>query len=184
MQRKILVTALLASVLAAPFAHASDGTVNFSGTVTDTTCTVSVTGAATKVTTVTLQTVSATALATAGQTAGLAPFTLRLSNCSSAKTLASTSAAYFEAGPGVDPSTGYVKNTGTATNVALQLVDAANNKAIKAGDYSQVAGNSRATIDPTTKAADIPYAVQYIATQGAGSAGTVVGSVTYAINYQ
>ena len=113
--------------------------------------------------------------------AGQTGFNIELSKCSAA---IKTAAAFFESGGGVDPASGNVKNiSGSATKVQLQLVDATNGNAIKAGNTSQVTSTSRVTVDPTALTAVLPYAVQYYA-QSATTPGTVVGSVTYSINYQ
>ena len=182
MKRKALALAALVSATGAQFANASDGTINFNGQLTDQTCTVSVNGVVTPtVATVTLPTVSTGTLTLAGETAGSTAFNIRLSNCVGA---ASAVAAFFESGSGVDPFSGHLNNiagVGSATNVQLQLVDAASNNIISAGNSNQLFSNTFAAL--VNGEADMPYAVRYYAT-GATTAGTVVGSVTYSINYQ
>lgn len=176
MKLTYLVLAAATSALVMSAAQASDGTINFSGQLTAQTCTTSVNGTS-NVGTVTLPTFSIASLASAGATVGATNFTINLSGCQG--TIA-TAAAIFEAGAGVDPTTQNIRNTGNATGVQLQLLDS-NGAVIKAGDTSQTANTARTTVTGAT--AVLPYAVQYIAS-AATTAGTVVGSVTYSINYQ
>ncbi|WP_438866570.1 fimbrial protein [Pseudomonas sp. L1(2025)] len=181
MIRKALALAVLVAATGSQFANAADGTINFNGALTAQTCTVAVNGVVTPtVATVTLPTVSTSKLAAAAQVEGTTGFTIQLSKCTGT---ANTAAAMFEPGTTVDANSGNLKNTtGTATNVQLQLVDAVNNTAIKAGAGAQRATTSRSAID-STGAANMNYAVQYYAT-GASTPGSVISSVTYSIDYQ
>lgn len=180
MKRKVLALAVLLSATGAQFASASDGTINFNGLLTAATCAITVNDVPTPaVATVTLPTVSTSVLAATGQVAGATDFNIKLSGCSPSS---GAVAAYFEAGSGVDPLTGNVKNSsGTATNVQFQLLDATNGDAIAAGNTNQRTLTTHIMRDMGS--ATLPYAVQYIA-QDATTAGTVVGSVTYSIDYQ
>lgn len=179
MNRKFFAFAALASVLSINAAHAADGTINFTGELLAQTCTNTINGGVSPATVV-LPKISAGVLGAAGVVAGATNFTIELTKCVGTAT---TAAAFFEAGTGVDPITKNVRNTGAAANVQLQLLDSAGNP-IKAGDTSQTdatIGTKRMTL--AGGAAVLPYAVQYIAT-GVAGAGTVVGHVTYSINYQ
>jgi major type 1 subunit fimbrin (pilin) len=182
MDYKARFLAVLVAATATSAAMASDGTINFNGELKAETCQVAVNGAAGSAgSTVTLPTISTASLAAQGQVAGQTGFSIQLSKCSAAL---KTASAFFEAGGSVDPASGNLKNlSGTATKAQLQLVDASNGKAIKAGDTGQVASTSRISIDTTTLSADLPYAVQYYA-QAATTPGTVISNVTYSINYQ
>ncbi|AJO79750.1 MULTISPECIES: fimbrial protein [Pseudomonas] len=181
MNRQALVLAALVAASAAPFANAADGTINFNGELVNQTCTIAVDGVVTPAAaTVTLPTVSTSLLTAAGQVAGRTGFNIQLSSCVGAAT---TTAAFFESGASVDPVSGNLRNmTGTATNVQLQLVDAANGSAIQAGNTNQRTRTTRNTLD-ASGAANMPYAIQYVAS-GATNPGTVVSSVTYSIDYQ
>lgn len=125
--KKSVLSAVLAATfglvaLAPQHASANDGTITFNGTITDTTCTVTGNGAASGVgaITVKLPTVSTTALAKDGQTAGDTAFSLVLS-CSGTSPAGKTAALWIETSqtPALDASTGALKNqtTGGATNV-------------------------------------------------------------------
>ena len=174
------IFAVLVAAAATSSAFASDGTINFRGELVDSTCTVTVNGqVAPAAATVTLPTLSTKMLKAATNVAGQTGFNIELSNCTGPST---TGAAFFESGAGVDPLTNNLKNTGTATNVQLQLVDATNGRVIRTGNFEQVANTSR-ILKVATGSTILPYAVQYVAT-GVAVAGTVLGTVTYSINYQ
>ncbi|WP_254865947.1 fimbrial protein [Pseudomonas fluorescens] len=178
MNRTLLAVTALTSILAVSVAQASDGTLNFTGALTAPTCTSSVNGVA-NVTSIALPRVAASSLAFAGTIAGATNFTIELSNCDDS---IATAAVNFEAGPGVDPTTFNIRNTataGAATNVQLRLRNAAGNT-LRAGSATQT-NNARTPL--TDGAAVLRYSVEYFAS-AAATAGAVVGSVTYAINYQ
>lgn len=155
-------------------AEASDGTINFTGTIASQTCTVSVNGAGSTAT-VTLPKVAAGVLNTAGAVAGNTRFTLALSDCSATT---GDVYAYFEQGAGVNAN-GRLTNTGTAKGVDLQLLDN-NNKAINAGSSEQ--STAPATVALTAGAGTLSYSAEYYATATA-EAGTVASTVNYSINY-
>lgn len=177
MNRTLFAFAALTSLFTMSAANAFDGTINFNGELTAQTCTTKVNGIS-NTATVTLPKLSTSVLAIPGAFAGATNFTIELSACTAT---VATAAAFFEAGAGVDPVTKNIRNvSGTATNVQFQLLDS-KGVVIKAGDTSQVANTARTSV--ATGTAVLPYAVQYIAS-GATTAGTVIGSVTYSINYQ
>ena len=180
MNYKARALAVLVAATVSSAALASDGKIDFNGELKAETCKVAVNGASgANGTTVTLPTISTASLTTAGQVAGQTGFNIELSDCSAA---IKTAAAFFESGGSVDPASGNLKNvSGSASKVQLQLVDATNGQAIKAGNTAQVTSTSR--VDVANTSAILPYAVQYFA-QAATTPGTVVSSVTYSINYQ
>lgn len=156
-------------------AHASDGTITFSGAVTGSTCTVQLNGGSASGT-VTLPTVSTSALTSAGSTAGSTPFTLDVSNCTFSGGLTAVT-AYFEAGANVDGTTGRLTNTGGAGNVQLQLYLGSNYASkVAAGQSSQN------TATPLTGTGQLRYGVEYYAT-GTATAGSVASTVTYSLIY-
>ncbi|MGI3022846.1 fimbrial protein [Vibrio alginolyticus] len=157
---------------------ASTGTITFVGEVTDTTCDVAVEGGSAD-STVTMPTVSSSNLANVGDTAGRVEFDITLSSCSSA---AQGAYAFFESGANVDSSTGRLTNTGSATNVDLQILDVANAYTpIKVGNTLQHSDSVATAISGDT--ARLNYAVEYYAS-GASTAGDVNSSVTYTISYK
>ena len=181
MKNIIKLSALIVLATTAVQANAaSSGTITFNGEVTASTCDVDINGGGADAT-VSLPIVPATALETAGNTAGSTAFNMNLSNCSGTLT---TVSAFFEAGSSVDLATGRLKNqTGTATNVSLQLRDgsSANLDVINAGNTSQVANTTY--VDASSGTAILPYVVEYYA-EDAATPGTVESLVTYSLQYQ
>ncbi|PMQ15227.1 fimbrial protein [Janthinobacterium sp. AD80] len=182
MKSQVRILAVLLVAAATQSAFAADGTINFKGELSDSTCIVAVNGAAGPApATVQLPKISAAQLKTASEVAGKTGFNITLSACTGTTTKA---AAFFEPGAGVDPVTHNLKNNDAAGAkfVQLQLLDGTNGAAIKAGDFAQVTDTSKVTKN-TTGETVLPYAVQYIST-GLATAGKVDSTVTYSITYE
>lgn len=176
--KKIVFSSIsIAMMSAGPVQAASTGTITFNGQLNSNTCDVVVDGQAADATVV-LPTIGTNLLSTTGQTAGDTGFTMALNNC--AGTL-ETASAFFEAGATVDSVTRRLNNTGTATNVSLQLLDgySPSRAVIEAGNQSQVNGNTYVNI--SSGSANLPYIVRYFA-EGATTAGTVVSNVVYSVS--
>lgn len=176
MKKLLLVAAIVA--LAPMSAMAVDGTITVNGQVNASTCLIN--GAASPGNiSVTLPPVSATSLNTAGNTAGNKQFSIALSGCGSL-TKATT---YFEVGPNIDATTGYLKNTavGGATNVQVRLLNDDMSTEIKLNQASGAQASKQFTI--TSGAATLNYFAQYYAT-GVATAGPVATSVQYTMQYQ
>lgn len=157
---------------------ANNGTINFSGTVTSMTCDVRLNGQENE-SAVLLPPVSQEQLKTASWTAGRTAFELKLNNCQGAM---KSAAAYFEAGAGVD-SSGRLRNTGSASNVVLQLREGSGSfNPIVAGNPSQIANATYYAI-PSTGIVTLPYVVEYYS-MGVATAGSVVGNVVYSLQYK
>jgi major type 1 subunit fimbrin (pilin) len=172
----------LVSALALPgLAQASDGTITFEGALVSSTCTVKLNGLAASGT-VTLPTVATTALPLAGNTAGATRFTLEINDCTAVTGLTeNTVNAFFESGAGVDPATGNLLNTGTATNVVVQLFPENNlTTQIKPGETSQAEATD---ILLSATSGTLNYIAQYYATADSPAAGTFISTVTYSLVY-
>lgn len=180
MKKLVIAVSVVAALAAVSAQAASTGTITFKGELTSTTCDVSVAGQGADATVV-LPTIATSQLTAAAKTAGRTGFNMALSDC--AGTL-KTASAFFEAGNSVDVTTGRLHNmTGTATNVDLQLLDAtpASQTVIQAGNANQV--NNTSYVNASTGSATLPYAVEYYA-NGTTTAGTVVSSVVYSLQYK
>lgn len=180
---KLRATALaVAATLAVPgFAFAAN-TINFSGEVTDQTCSAVVDGNTDP--TVILDSVPVSALnGTVGQTAGETSFTLQLTGCAAPSGAAEHFTTLFQATNAT--TSGNLTNTAAsgATGVALQLLDGpagapvnlAGGAAVAAGDIVLADGETSASYD---------YAVQYISEATTVTPGPVLGSVTYTLRYE
>ncbi|SAL46160.1 fimbrial protein [Caballeronia choica] len=179
------IAALGAIAVASTGAQAADGTITFTGAVSDTTCSINTvaSGAADKA--VTLPTVSTRTLGANGATAGTSAatdLTFALTGCSAGATKA---VAHFENGPTIDQTTGNLKNqsvdAGAATNVQVRLLNASLQPInVVTNANNDLAGNGAAIV---TNAANLKYFAQYFAT-GAATAGPVSTSVQYTMQYQ
>lgn len=178
-QKVMYLSSVLLSVYSVSAAAVSDNTISFEGEVTAQTCTVLVNGQASPV--VLLPTVSTTNLSSPGSTAGTTSFEFNVSGCT-ASDEASTIGAKFT-GNAVDTSTagaGTLGNTGTATNVNIQLLDSTSEPINLNTTWS---GDGDIALAANSETATQTYYARYFAT-GAATAGTVKASVQYALNYQ
>ena len=148
------------------------GTSGWSPTITTVACTVS-----TPNVTVILPTVAKTALASAGATAGLKPFTLSLTGCSGAGSVSYAATATWSFTPG--PSSTVVANSAAApaaSNVYVQLLDS-NLSPIANGTTTTLANIGAGSSYSTT------FYARYYAS-GAAGAGGVAGVATFTMTYQ
>ncbi|MNC14089.1 Major fimbrial subunit precursor [compost metagenome] len=185
MKKIILITSLFTVMAGANSAGAA--TINFSGKITDVSCTATVsngTGAD-----ITLPVVSKDDLKNSGDTAGNTPFTINLSTCKQAGTALSgtlpKASIYFEPGQYVNAVSGRLINSGKgiddAKNVELEILDGGTNgNPIKLGSSEQLVSKTETQLLAGTT--QLNYAVRYYAT-GVATAGAVKSSVVYDISY-
>ncbi|MCP2010643.1 fimbrial protein [Duganella violaceipulchra] len=172
---KIFATTALAIAAILPsVSHAADGTITFTGSLSAKTCKISGNGAG-KDFTVTLPPVSTATLAKLGDKAGGTPFHITLSDCSDA----GKAAVYFEPGLSTNWATGALKNSGTAANVEVALLNK-DMSPIKLGQTAQGVLLADTAKGGTTT---LEYIAQYTAT-GITAAGTINTSSMYTISYQ
>lgn len=173
---KSILFAALAAVPFFSFAQSAN-TITFRGEVAEQTCSVAVNGNASSPV-VLLPTVSTSDLGAAGSTAGQTEFTVSVSGCTASVTPQAVSTVFL---PNNATVGGNIANTGTATNVSLQLLDPAAPAAAfpLTGGYAapglQVAANETS--------ASHNFAVRYFAEGAAATAGTVIGAVQYSVAY-
>ncbi|MEJ8856443.1 fimbrial protein [Variovorax robiniae] len=187
MKSKFAAIAIATSLLglASIGAHAADGTITITGTVTDSTCSINgIASGAQADKAVVLPTVSAGSLATNGATAGTSSPTdlnFSLSGCTGPATKAIAS---FENGTNVDQTTGNLKNTastGPATNVQVRLLNSSMQPINLTNNSNNTLASNAATI--TSGNALLKYFAQYFAT-GKATSGAVNTSVQYTMQYQ
>ncbi|MGQ7933290.1 fimbrial protein [Paraburkholderia sp. D1E] len=166
-------------------AEAADGTITFTGTVSDTTCSINGTASGSPADfAVVLPTVSAGTLAAQGAVAGTSSptdITLALSGCSGTATKA---VAAFENGSTVDQTTGYLTNqavSGAAANVEVRLLNASLQPINVTTGLNNDISTTGATISGGS--ANLKYFAQYYAT-GKATPGAVNTSVQYTMQYQ
>ncbi|AJJ11475.1 putative fimbrial protein [Yersinia rohdei] len=155
---------------------ASNNTITFQGEVTAQTCSVSVNGVDANPM-VLLPTVSSSDLDASGKTAGKTTFTLGVTGCASSAADIDIKTVFVA---NQVTTSGNLGNTGTATNVELQLLkDATTTTGINLN--SNVAQDG-IVLKAGDTSAEHDFAVQYYATGQAGP-GSVIGSVQYAVSY-
>ncbi|NTZ09172.1 fimbrial protein [Burkholderia metallica] len=179
--------------IATDTAYASDGTINFTGSVVASTCKIN---GGTNDLTVPLPKASTNQLASVGATAGRTPFTLTLSGCATDQKpetgdpipapVKKVSVA-FEPGPNVDLATGRLKLSGADAASGVQIA-ILNDKyePIKIGAESSAQGVQVADIDTAvggTGTATLQFAAQYVATSATVSGGSANSYVTYSLVY-
>ena len=131
------------------------------------TCTVSTPSVA-----VSLPNVSRTSLASAGATAGIAPFTLSFSGCStSASGFTGTQTWAFTPGP----ASNVISNTGTATNVYAQILDSSMAPITNGGTTSF-------SVPAAGGAVSQQFYARYYSSGTAG-AGTLNSTATFTMTY-
>lgn len=157
---------------------AAGSTINFRGQVNSQTCQVMVDGAANPV--VLLPTVATGDLAAAGTSAGETPFVVSVSGCTASATDKLKIKTQFLASAATSGNN--IPNLGSAKNVALQL-----RKSVGGDPISLVAGSGVSVegleIAAGGTSASHTFAVRYVAEGGAAEAGSVIGSVQYALDY-
>jgi len=171
--------------------NAYDGTVNFTGTITDTTCTVT-TGAANQAVTLPAVSVNTVKGTTTTTPVALTPFNIAMSNCSGSARASTT--AFFEPGSTIDSSTGMLTNSaasGGATNVEIGIFNTdrslvALNSASGSQNVKQVTltGSGPASGAFTNYSGTARFLAGYVANGGAPTAGSISTSVNYTIVYQ
>ncbi|WP_412530423.1 fimbrial protein [Burkholderia lata] len=188
--RKIayLISIAAFPLLAANTARATDGTINFTGSVVASTCKIN---GGVNDQTVALSAISTNQLAQAGATGRRTAFKLELTGCAADKPEGETTipapvkkvAVEFENGANVNTATGRLKLVGTdaAKNVEIEIL---NDKLepIKIGADRGSQNSQAVDIDTTTGKATLQYAAQYVATDAA-TAGTANSFVTYSLMY-
>lgn len=175
--RGMFIAASLALFIAQAANADSANTITFKGEVTEQTCEVTVNGVNARPV-VLLPSVAKSELSTAASSAGLTAFTLGVTGCTvdaDALDIKTVFVAYNMT------ERGNLANTGTAQNVELQLMtDSAGTTPIDLRSAGAVAG---ITVAAGSTTGEHDFAVQYFSPNGGATAGTVVGTVQYAVSY-
>lgn len=165
-------------------ASSNGGTITFTGSVDDTTCTVTggggTDGGQGKFT-VALDAALPEDLKAAGDTAKPMPFSVQIGgpgqgSCTNGKV---ASMSFLTSSPRIDAATGALVNalSGEATNVQVQLTDSKG--AIDLADPSY----KQDSPDIANNTAVIKFGAQYLAVGGAATPGQVSTSVVYSVTY-
>ncbi|HZG20639.1 type 1 fimbrial protein [Herbaspirillum sp. BH-1] len=157
---------------------AAGNTISFRGQVSKQTCQVMVDGATNPV--VLLPTVAAGDLVAAGSAAGETPFVVSVSGCTASASDSLKIKTQFLASSATGGNN--IPNLGSAKNVALQLRAGMGGEAIKLVGGSAVSVDGLEIATGATSASHT-FSVRYISEAGSAGAGSVIGSVQYALDY-
>lgn len=182
MSKTLLSTALIAGLGLAfvPGAHAAaDGTITINGLVLGTTCTIN---GGTSSFTVTLPTVKTTDFAT--NVAGKTQFDLNLTNCPTGVDFSpAVQVSTTFSGTNIDSTTGLLKDTSATNNgVAIELLDNTSTKVDLTKTTAIGQSSEKALVDSSGNAT-LSYYAQYRQTGTSVTAGRVITTVDYTINY-
>ena len=162
-------------------AHAVDGTINFTGTVTADTCTVSVNDQTNP--TLNLGTVNSADLASQGDTGPATNFALNLTSCPTTVTAASVTFS-GNADSGMDSAFKNEASADTAAaNVGVQLYDASMAE-VQPDAAVDVSSFLKPNADNTAESASIPFTARMIAVADSATAGALVSHADYTVSYQ
>lgn len=170
---KIKNSALVAMVVSLGFASAAfaaDGTINFTGKITDTACTVSSDSITTPVA---LGTVSSKAFSGSGTTAAATKFTINIASCPDTVTSASVR---FDGTPNT-ANNKVLAVTGGATNVGIGIYEADSSTLIPLQNNSK----AQALVTGTNQ---LSYIAKYYAVADGVTAGDANATATFTITYQ
>ncbi|MGB8665391.1 MAG: fimbrial protein [Serratia inhibens] len=179
MKKNVIATALVATAVfcsTAMAVAAADGTVNFTGKISDNVCKVDFGGGSTALT-VNLGEVARTSFsAGVGATSSATKFTLKLSDCPATATTAKVK--FDGVADGVNPQVLAVDAaTGAATGVAVQLSDAPN------GVLPLYTASKAFPLQASPVVNDLDFYARYIATKAAVTAGPANSTATFTVNY-
>ncbi|KFC81320.1 fimbrial protein [Buttiauxella agrestis] len=172
MKKNLLAAAIAAtSLMAAASAFAADGTVNFTGEILDTACTVDI--GANNTMTVDLGRVSRTSLTDASPRSSATKFILKLKDCPA--NLVTARFKFDGAGyPGDDSVLKLNDEPGVATGVAIELADIAATLPLFTAStaYTLTAGVN-----------ELPFYARYLKKAATVTAGPANSTATFTVNY-
>ncbi|WP_416261021.1 fimbrial protein [Gibbsiella quercinecans] len=175
-----LVALTLIAFSGAAFADSAN-TVQFKGEVSTQTCSVNINGNESNPV-VLLPTVAASTLATAGTSNGETTFTVNVTGCT-ANATSSTAIKTVFAGNNVT-SNGNLGNTGTASNVSIQLLDSDASTPLSFSSGSVATSSAMTLASGTDTSTSQNLVARYYAESTGVTAGSVIATAQYAITYQ
>ncbi|MDF7788623.1 fimbrial protein [Pantoea stewartii] len=172
MKNITLITSALFAAAISGSASAADGTINFTGKIADTACTVDPASANQ---TVNMGEVAASSFKSAGATASAARFTINLTNCPAAATSASVR---FDGPLASGNGNLLALSSGqTATNVGVGIYEQDSNTLIPVGSASAPVKLSSASINA------LNFIAKYVSTAEKVSAGSANAAATFTVAY-
>lgn len=173
----VTTAALLGPVAAFAAGEMGQGTITFTGSVTEAPCSVS---AADTNLAIDLGQVSKNLLTGTGKFGTAVPIEIHLTGCSFAAATGNTAAPLSKVSvsfPGLTSTTGMVPNTGNATNVAIQMLNRDNT------NLNFTTGSSETEMRNGDGSLQLFARIASNSATAAGS-GSVTAKVTYMLNYK
>lgn len=173
----VTTAALLGPVAAFAAGEMGQGTITFTGSVTEAPCSVS---AADTNLAIDLGQVSKNLLTGTGKFGPAVPIEIHLTGCSFAAATGNTAAPLSKVSvsfPGLTSATGMVPNTGNATNVAIQMLNRDNT------NLNFTTGSSETEMRNGDGSLQLFARIASNSATAAGS-GSVTAKVTYMLNYK
>lgn len=173
----VTTAALLGPVAAFAAGEMGQGTITFTGSVTEAPCSVS---AADTNLAIDLGQVSKNLLTGTGKFGTAVPIEIHLTGCSFAAVTGNTAAPLSKVSvsfPGLTSTTGMVPNTGNATNVAIQMLNRDNT------NLNFTTGSSETEMRNGDGSLQLFARIASNSATAAGS-GSVTAKVTYMLNYK
>lgn len=174
LSRSLISAGLFLSATAHAF---SANTIQFIGEIADQTCEVAVNGSHNSPV-VLLPTVSRSELNAAAKTAGAATFTIKVTGCTSDVNDTAIKTRFIANNLTTSKRIG---NTGDASNVSLEIFDPRD--ASVTIDHTGLTAAPGVNLAAGATEASYDYGVRYYA-EGTATAGSVAGSVQYALTYR
>lgn len=167
-----LITIAIFSAAVCVNASAADGTINFTGSITDTACTVD---AASATQTVNMGDIATNSFGSAGATASSTRFTINLSGCPAAATSASVR---FDGPLNSSNSKLLALSSGqTATNIGVGFYEQDSNTLIPVGSASAPVKLSAASTNA------LNFIAKYVSTAATVGAGSANAAATFTVAY-
>lgn len=179
MKKVLLPIAALTLGLASVQAIAADGTVSFTGNITQSGCVVS--NATNKTITVAMGNYSSSALAAAGQEAGPKPFEIDLTKCATGSVKVRFDGTAVAGNPTLLKLTSTGASNDPSTTVGIKITDLASGAAYTIGDTSSAVPFQ--ALD-STGALNIKLAARYHAFAAGTPSGAANATTDFSIEYQ
>lgn len=170
--KALLLATMITGLQLANMAHAADGTIQFTGNIIDTACTVTTES---QNQTVNLGNVATTAFPSAGATAAPSRFSIVLTDCPSS--VASASVRFDGTGDANNSQILALNNGQTAKNVGVAIYEQNSTTLIPLASDSQ-----QVTLTPEI-ANELTYIAKYYATAYPVEAGTANATTAFTITY-
>jgi major type 1 subunit fimbrin (pilin) len=171
MAEGLVLSAMLAAILAEP-AYSADATVNFSGQFLPASCTVD---SSTANQTVNLQNASVSDFSAVGSTKNATAFNVKLTDCNAGTKVTMTTSGTIDTAPSV------LKNTGSATQVGVQLLLAASVGSTSGTPITLNSALDLGAVD-ASNAMTVPLVAQFYRL-GTMTPGTVAATATLSFTY-